>query len=142
MKILLADDDGDDCNFFRDALEKLPVSTKLNVVNDGEQLMQLLTNETTEIPDVLFLDINMPRKDGIECLAEIKSDPSLKDLPVIIFSTSKSKDTMGIVFKAGAIVYIHKPSDFAQLKQVIHHALQIASENIFSNSPLKYILNA
>jgi CheY-like chemotaxis protein len=142
MNILLAEDDIDDRNFFHAALKKLPVSTTLKAVPDGEQLMDHLGSETAELPDILFLDINMPRKDGLECLFEIKSNVKLKDIPVIMFSTSKLKDTVGTVFKNGAAVYIHKPNDFSQLVQVIHHALHIASENVFSNSPIKYILNA
>jgi CheY-like chemotaxis protein len=84
----------------------------------------------------------MPRKNGIECLSEIKQNKKLKDIPLVLLSTSNSKDMISIVFKIGANVYIHKPGDFEQLKQVIHHALPIATEKIFSNSPLKYILNA
>ena len=62
LNILLADDDTDDCIFFKEALDELLLPTHLITVHDGEQLMQLLTNETTELPDVLFLDLNMPRK--------------------------------------------------------------------------------
>ena len=142
LNILYADDDTDDCIFFKKALGELLLSTNLTTVNDGEQLMQLLTNETNELPDVLFLDLNMPRKNGFECLSEIKQNKKLKDLPLVMLSTSNSKDTISMVFKIGAHVYIHKPGDFAQLKQVIHHALPIATEKIFSNSPIKYILNA
>ena len=142
LNILLADDDGDDCAFFTNALEALQLSTSLQIVNDGEQLMQLLNNESFKLPDVLFLDINMPRKNGLECLSEIKGNTKLKDLPVVIFSTSNSKDKISIVFKTGADVYIHKPGDFSQLKQVILHALPIAVDSIYSNGSLKYILNA
>jgi len=142
LNILLADDDTDDCLFFKKALGELLISTNLTTVHDGEQLMQLLTNETNELPDVLFLDLNMPRKNGFECLSEIKQNKKLKDLSLVMLSTSNSKDMISMVFKIGAHVYIHKPGDFAQLKQVIHHALPIAIEKIFSNSPVKYILNA
>ena len=142
LNILLADDDEDDCNFFAKALDALQLSASLQMVNDGEQLMQLLNNESFRLPDVLFLDINMPRKNGIECLSEIKGNTGLKDIPVVMFSTSNSKDKIGMVFKSGADVYIHKPGDFSQLKQVILHALPIAVENIYSNGSLKYILNA
>ena len=142
MNILLAEDDADDRNFFYEALEKLPISTSLTVAHDGEQLMLHLTNEANTLPDVLFLDINMPRKNGMECLSEIKRDSRLKNIPVIIFSTSMAKETVTRVFDSGATVYIHKPGDFTQLMQVIHHGLQIASEKIFSTEPLKYILNA
>ena len=142
LNILLADDDIDDCHFFREALEALPLTTKLTTVNDGEQLMNYLKENTDHLPHVLFLDINMPRKNGFECLSEIKHNDKLKDLAVVMFSTSNAQDKISILFKTGADVYIQKPSNFAQLVQVIHHALPIAAENIFSNGKLKYILNA
>ena len=142
LNILLADDDTDDCIFFKEALEKLQLSVHLTTVHDGDELMKLLTNETNELPHVLFLDINMPRKNGFECLSEIKQNEKLKDLPVVIFSTSSSQNNINRVFKIGAHVYIRKPGDFSQLMQVIYHALPIAAEKIFSKNQLKYILNA
>ena len=142
LNILLADDDIDDCHFFTEALDALPVSTKLKIVHDGDQLLQYLAANEDQPPHVLFLDINMPRKNGFECLSEIKHNPKLKDLPVVMFSTSGAQDKIDILFKTGADVYIKKPSNFAQLVQVIHHALPLAAENIFSNGKLKYILNA
>ena len=142
LNILLADDDMDDCRFFKEALEALPLTTKLTTVNDGEELMTYLLDNTDHLPHVLFLDINMPRKNGFECLSEIKHHDKLKDLPVVMFSTSNAQDKINILFNTGADVYIRKPSNFAQLVQVIHHALPLAAENIFSNGKLKYILNA
>ena len=142
LNILLADDDTDDCNFFKVALEELPLSTLLSTVHDGEQLMNYLSENSEHLPHVLFLDINMPRKNGIECLSEIKQNKKLKDFPIVMFSTSNSWDTINMLFKSGAHVYIHKPSDFSQLKQVIYNALPIAAESLFSNGKLKYILNA
>ena len=142
LKILPADDEKDDRLFFRMALEALTIPTKLATVVEEEKLMDYLSDNADQLPDVIFLDINMPHKNGIECLSEIKQNKKLKNLPVIMFSTSNSRDKIGMVFKNGADVYIHKPSDFSQLKQVIFHALPIAVENIFSNGSLKYILNA
>jgi CheY-like chemotaxis protein len=142
LNILLADDDFDDCNFFKQALEALPLSTKLSIVNDGGHLMTYLDENAENLPDVLFLDVNMPRKNGLECLAEIKRNQKLKDMPVVIFSTSNDKQKIDQVFKSGGLVYVHKPGDFSQLKQVILHALPIAVENTFSKGALKYILNA
>jgi len=142
LNVLLADDDMDDCLFFKHALGELPLSAQLTTVHDGEHLMSYLSENSQQLPHVLFLDINMPRKNGLECLFEIKRDPALKNLPVVMFSTSNSWDTINMLFKSGSHVYIHKPSDFAQLKQVIQHALPIATEEIFSRNPLKYILNA
>lgn len=142
VNILLADDDFDDCHFFKEALEALPQTTALTTVHDGDELMNYLNEENNTLPHVLFLDINMPRKNGFECLAEIKQSIRLKDLPVVMFSTSNAQDKINVLFNTGADVYIRKPSNFAQLVQVIHHALPLAAENIFSNGKLKYILNA
>ena len=142
LDILLADDDIDDCSFFKHALEVLPIPTNLVIVNDGEQLMNYLSEKSEHLPHALFLDINMPRKNGFECLSEIKKNKKLKDLPVVMFSTSSSQDKINVLFKTGADVYVRKPSNFAQLVQVIHHALPMATENIFSNGKIKYILNA
>lgn len=142
INILLADDDKDDCLFFEQALKELSIAATLKVVNDGEELMQLLTNETEEIPDVLFLDINMPRKTGTECLEEIRKNERLINLPVVMLSTSNDPEKITRHFKIGANVYIHKPNDFSQLKQVIQYALPISTEEIASKSKLKYILNA
>ena len=142
LNILLADDDVDDCMFFKQALQEIPVSSSLAIVHDGDQLMKYLIENSEQLPDVLFLDINMPKKSGPECLSEIKQTKMLENLPVVMFSTSNSWDTIKMLFKSGAHVYIHKPNDFAQLKQVIHHALPIAAEKMFSTGPVKYILNA
>jgi CheY-like chemotaxis protein len=142
INILLADDDIDDCYFFKQALEALALPAHLTTVNDGGQLMEHLVKNLEHLPDVLFLDINMPRKNGLECLSEIKQNKKLEDIPVVMFSTSNSWDTINSLFKSGVNIYIHKPSDFTQLKQVIQHALPIAAEKTASKTPLKYILNA
>lgn len=142
LKILLADDDKDDRLLFSMALEELAIPSKLETFVDGEKLMDYLFENNDQLPDIIFLDINMPRKSGIECLSEIKQNKKLKELPVIVVSTSNSRDLIDKVFKRGADVYIQKPSDFLKLKQVIFHALSIAVESVFSNDSLKYILNA
>ena len=142
LNILLADDDADDCLFFKDAVTAFIPATNFRAVHDGEQLMQVLKNETTKLPDILFLDLNMPRKNGFECLTEIKQHQKLKYLPVVIFSTSNAADNIQILFKTGADVYIRKPRDFTQLVKIIQHALPMAAENITANARLKYVLNA
>ena len=120
LSILLADDDLDDCLFFKEAVEELFLPTKLSTMHDGEQLMQHLHNETTMLPDVLFLDLNMPRKNGFECLSEIKLNQKLKQLPVIIFSTSFEQEVVNLLYKNGAQYFIRKPSEFLQFKKIIH----------------------
>ncbi|MBC7607651.1 MAG: response regulator [Burkholderiales bacterium] len=142
LNILLADDDFDDRFFFEKALSELPVIAALTVVKDGQELMQFLNEETNTLPDVLFLDINMPCKTGTECLTEMKLNKKLKDIPVTMFSTSNSPENIKMLFQKGANVYIHKPNDFSKLKEIIFRALPISTENIFSKTPIKYILNA
>lgn len=127
LNLLLADDDTDDCIFFKDALEELPISAKLTTVNDGMQLMQLLSKKEV-LPDVLYLDLNMPRKNGFNCLSEIKQDEKLKELPVIIFSTSFDKEVISLLHEKGAHYYIQKPAEFDNLKKVIHKSLELLAE--------------
>ncbi len=126
--LLLADDDRDDHLLFGEALSELLFSTQLSTVNDGEQLMQQLTEQPAPLPDVLFLDLNMPRKNGLQCLEEIKRDEQLKHLPVIIYSTSLKEDVVDLVYKNGAQHYIRKPAEFSQLKKVIHYALTLVAQ--------------
>jgi CheY-like chemotaxis protein len=142
LNVLLVDDDLDDCDFFKEALKSLPVSTQLTALHDGNELMNLLTNEQAEIPDVLFLDINMPCKNGLECLIEIKRESKLKEIPVVIYSTSGTQENINTLLNAGASIYIRKPRNFSQIGKVIQNALNMAAENIPSNKQLKYILNA
>jgi len=121
--LLLADDDIDDCMFFKEALEDLPLSTSLSTVNDGVELMNFLSGITGKLPDVLFLDLNMPKKTGIECLTEIKQNASLRNMPVVIFSTSLDMDVVNDLYESGAHYYIRKPGDFSKLKNSILEAL-------------------
>jgi len=132
LNILLADDDTDDCVFFRAALEDIKVFTHLTTVHDGEQLMALLTQEPIVLPHVLFLDLNMPRKNGFECLTEIKRSITLTELPVIIFSTSFELDMVNLLFKNGAQYYIRKPAEFNQFKNVIQHSLSLIRQGIIT----------
>jgi len=130
--LLLADDDEDDCDFFKEALDELLLPTSLVTVNDGVQLMDFLSESGAEnLPDILFLDLNMPRKNGLECLTEIKQKQEYKDLPVIIFSTSLDRDIVDLVYQKGAVHYIRKPGEFAKLKKVIANALSITSQSNF-----------
>jgi CheY-like chemotaxis protein len=142
LNILLADDDTDDCSFFKEAVEELLLSTQLTAVNDGEQLMQLLTNETNELPDVLFLDLNMPRKNGFECLSEIKGNQKLRQLPVIIFSTSFEQEVVNLLYKNGAQYFIRKPSEFSQFKKIIHQTFitLIIPQNILQPTRENFVL--
>src|SRR4028118_19225 len=102
--ILLADDDVDDIMIFKEVLNELNLPVRLTTIDNGEKLMQLL-QEDEALPDVLFLDLNMPRKTGMECLKEIKSAEALRRLPVVIFSTSFKKETVDCLYESGAQFY-------------------------------------
>jgi CheY-like chemotaxis protein len=128
INILLADDDKSDCLLFKEALEELPVSAHLTIVYNGEQLMKELTKKRSKLPDVLFLDLNMPRKNGFVSLGEIKRSTELQDLPVIIFSTASGMETVKKVFRDAAHYYICKPVDFSQLKRVVYEALTLITQ--------------
>ena len=142
--LLLVDDDKDDCLFFKEALEELPIMTSLVTINNGEQLMSLLNNKAVGPPadQILFLDLNMPRKNGFEVLSEIMLDNSLKELPIIIFSTSFEQDIVNMSYKNGAHYYIRKPTNFSQLKRVIYQALMLATvENMIRPEKENFVLN-
>lgn len=136
-EILLADDDKDDCLMFKDALDELSLAFMLTVVHNGQQLMDLLNKEGLKLPDILFLDLNMPRKTGFECLTEIKKNKRLSSLPVIIISTSFEQDIIQLLYKTGAQHYIRKPNDFSALRTVIAHAIKSTTKRNLVQPPVK-----
>ena len=129
LLILLAEDDKDDIYFFKKALAEIPISTQLTIVNDGEELMQYITTDHEFFPVLLFLDLSMPRKNGFECLIEIKQNEQLKNLPVIVLTTSIPRnihfeETMSKTHtNMGALEYIRKPFNYTELRQIIHTKL-------------------
>jgi CheY-like chemotaxis protein len=120
-RVLLADDDDDDRLLFLDVLKELRLPVQLSSASNGEALMKILAEGP--LPHVLFLDLNMPLKNGFECLLEIRRDTRLDTMPVVIFSTSSQPSAIDRVYSDGAQLYIRKPNDFTQLKSVIHQAL-------------------
>jgi CheY-like chemotaxis protein len=118
---MLADDDDDDRLLFQDVLKELGLKVALSGASNGEALMRMLSEGTR--PDILFLDLNMPLKNGFECLVEIRRDPRLDRMPVIIFSTSSQPSAIDQAYGDGAQLYIRKPNDFTQLKKAIQDVL-------------------
>lgn len=125
IHIILADDDEDDRMFFTDAFEELKISTKVQTYNDGSELMDYLNNEDAILPEILFLDLNMPKKNGIECLNEIKANEKFSDIAIAIYSTSSSEEHIEETFVSGANIYIKKPNDFETLKKVLSDVVTI-----------------
>jgi len=124
--IFLADDDTDDRMFFEDALKKVTIPTHLTLANDG---LELMSNLETVIepppPDVIFLDLNMPRKNGFQCLEEIRNTSKLKDIPIVIFSTTTNDDAVNKTYQHGANHYICKPPSFELLVKAIETVLTL-----------------
>lgn len=125
LYVLLADDDDDDRLFFKDAIDEVKVKTLVKMLNDGVELMDYLNNTTSRMPNLIFLDLNMPRKGGMECLKEIRSNPKLKDLCIAIYSTSALETDIEETFVKGANIYIKKPNDFEELKNILDKAISI-----------------
>ena len=125
IHILLADDDEDDRLFFKEAFEEIKIKTNVRIVNDGVELMNLLNMDGNQLPHILFLDLNMPRKTGLDCLLEIKRMANLKNIAIAIYSTSSSEKDIEDTFVHGANVYIKKPSDFNTLKKILEQVITI-----------------
>ncbi len=131
IMILMADDDPDDRLLAKDALEESRLMNELQFVEDGEELMdylhrrgkyQDLTN--TPLPGLILLDLNMPRKDGREALAEIKADPRLKRIPVVVLTTSKAEEDIFITYDLGVSGFVIKPVSLEGLVQVMKSLIQ------------------
>ena len=128
--ILMADDDPDDCLLVKDALGQHRATIALRFATDGEDLLNYLhrhgkyrSEKTVQQPDLIFLDLNMPVKDGREALKEIKTNRTLKTIPVVVLSTSKvSKDVLEC-YGLGANSFITKPPSFASLCEVLNRVI-------------------
>jgi len=122
-KIYLAEDDADDRMFFEDALTEVSSQTKLIITEDGVELMSVLDSTVPPVPYALFLDLNMPRKNGFECLKEIRQSDKMKEIPVVVFSTSDRKEIIDRAYSLGANLFISKPPSFGLLKKALQMVL-------------------
>tara|TARA_R110002020_G_scaffold167376_1_gene355626 strand:+ start:515 stop:961 length:447 start_codon:yes stop_codon:yes gene_type:complete len=142
IKLLLADDDVDDRFFFKDSLSKIPIETNLTTVTNGVELMNLLLTSKTALPDVIFLDLNMPMKSGFECLAEIMAHEKFKNLPIIIYSTSMDEPVVNSLYEQGAFHYIRKPGEYSKLKDVIFKGLNSLTDRTFKPSKDNFVIQS
>lgn len=124
--ILMADDDADDCMLTKEALSESRLANDLRFVYDGEELMDYLCHRgkfqapaSAPRPGLILLDLNMPRKDGREALREIKSNPALRQIPIVVLTTSKAEEDIFRTYDLGANSYIIKPVTFEGLVSVI-----------------------
>ncbi len=126
ITILMADDDSDDFYLTRDALQECGIVSDFRQLMDGEELIDYLMNrgpysdiEKNPKPGLILLDLNMPRKDGREALGEIKGNPEMREIPVIVLTTSGDDEDIRRCYELGANSYITKPQTFSALVRVV-----------------------
>ncbi|MDB5246646.1 MAG: response regulator receiver protein [Segetibacter sp.] len=117
--IVIADDDDDDVDLFRTAVEEICLQLTLTVASDGVKLISLL--DSIAKPDAIFLDLNMPRKSGKECLVEIRTKDEFNDVPIIMFSTSNQTNDIDFCLKNGANHYLVKPETYEGLTGIVEN---------------------
>jgi two-component system response regulator len=124
IEILLVEDDAVDVELTREALDESKIKVNLNVVNDGEKALAWLRKEApyadASTPDLVILDLNLPRLNGQEVLKEMKSDERLKAIPVVILTTSSAREDIARSYALGANCYVTKPMGLDQFSQVVH----------------------
>ena len=123
LTILIADDDPDDRLLIADAFTEARLTNILSFVRDGEELLSYLRREGVHVdasrPGIVLLDLNMPKKDGREALAEMKSDPELRNIPVVVLSTSKAEEDVLRTYDLGVAGFVVKPVSFEGLVELI-----------------------
>src|SRR5258706_14849166 len=113
--LLIVDDDPDDIELFKEALSEVEPEVVCISKRDGKEALDFLAAEILSLPDVIFLDLNMPRLNGKQCLAEIKNVERLSSIPVIIYSTTRQKEDEDILKQLGANFFMIKPSTFGEI---------------------------
>jgi CheY-like chemotaxis protein len=121
--VLIVDDDEDDRDLFSEALNQIDPSITCSMAKDGEEALRMLKLHRVRKPDMIFLDLNMPRINGIQCLKELKNDFALCNIPVVIYTTSKLKADKEITAKLGAVDFISKPTSFTILVSTLKTVL-------------------
>jgi CheY-like chemotaxis protein len=124
ISVLLVDDDPGDVLLVREAFDDHKVGNLLSVVSDGVEALEYVRAQGSysdaSRPDLILLDLNLPRKSGIEVLQEIKSDPELSTVPVVVLTTSEAEEDILRAYKLHANAYITKPVDFEQFTRIVH----------------------
>lgn len=118
--IVCGEDDKDDQFLFADTISQVKQSELYSLVfaDDGEDLMKLL-ERLPRLPDILFLDLNMPRKDGFECLQQIRADPRFNNLPVVMLTTTGDHTVIDQAYRLGANLYAQKPTSFEEYRNIL-----------------------
>lgn len=135
--VLVADDDRDDVLIFELALEKVPIKIELRNAEDGEKLFVLLKEM---IPDILFLDINLPCKDGVACIVEIRRNSDYNNLPIVMYTSFKTKKYVDDCYQNGANFYIVKGTTVNELAEKLRRIFSIDWKNFMYYPPIDEFL--
>jgi PleD family two-component response regulator len=138
LKILYVDDDIDDHFIFSKILDEIEIDTQLTSIMESERLIIYILQ--SELPDLIFLDLNMPRKNGYECLTEIKRNTELKHIPIVIYSTSYHKNIVDLLFEAGAFYCIRKCAETTITKKIISCVLDRILKNKVQPTRKEFVL--
>jgi CheY-like chemotaxis protein len=130
MRILYIDDDPDDRHIFLEAVRSIDETFVCTTAKDGLDALSFL--DSRQLPHVIFLDINMPLMSGITCLAEIKGNKNTAHIPVIIFTTSSNLNEMEQCMKIGAKEFLHKPSSYREMKEILMAVFQAIKNTSFA----------
>ena len=122
--VFLVDDDADDQLFFTDALREIDSRISCSIANNGREALDYLRNQTM-LPEILFLDLNMPFMNGYECLSQLKNEFRLSRIPVVIFTTSNDPRDAEITHQLGAEVFLSKPNEFRLLREKLEKILAL-----------------
>lgn len=137
ISILIADDDEDDREFFTEVVREIDPVIEVVVAASGEKLMRTLTVPDAPLPDILFLDLNMPGKDGKQCLHEIRSHSGLKNIPVVIYSTSALLQDIKDTHFQGANLYLRKPDSYNSAITLIKKVFSMDLEKMPGQQDIK-----
>ncbi len=150
LRILLVEDSPSDVRLIREALKQTPVRVDITVARDGVEAMDYLhaaEDGTVDRPDLVLLDLNLPRKNGREVLAEVKGSPTLKQIPVLVMTSSRSDEDVSIAYALNANCYITKPGDLGEYVHVVRAIedfwfLTATLPDTFRSAPVMPLLQA
>ena len=131
--ILIVDDDEDDRDLFCDAVNAVDSSIECIMARNGEEALEGLKSRILPTPDIIFLDLNMPRLNGMQCLRALKKDPLFEHIPVVIYTTSKMKEDKKAAIQAGAADFVTKPTSLKELCETI--AGTLVDQGILAHLP-------
>jgi CheY-like chemotaxis protein len=138
-KVILADDDADDRELFSEAFSLVAPEVHVSVVKDGEEL---LSSMEFDAPDIVFLDLNMPKKNGYECIVAIRENEKFSRIPIVIFTTSLHTKDVDDTFRQGANYFFRKPNNFEDIKNVLVRIVHTRASMLFNQMKEQFLLTS